>query len=57
MLTLENFEEASEIVKKSNPGDKADQKQLFFRANRKQSFSEAGEHAEDRRLQSAGSLL
>ena len=42
MLTLENFEEASEIV------NKADQKQLFFRAHRKQSFSEAGEHAEDR---------
>ena len=29
MLTLESFEQASEIVKQVNTGNKADQEQLF----------------------------
>ena len=34
-LTLEKFEEASEIVKRGHSGDKADLQRIFFRTDRK----------------------
>lgn len=50
MLTLESFEQAAEISKTGNSGDKTDQKQLFFRSHGKQSISEARKHAAYRSL-------
>ena len=58
MLTLEKFEEASEIVKKVTSGDKADHTvSISVRSDRKQSLSETGKYAAYRCLQSTWRLL
>ena len=57
MLTLEKFEEASEIVKKVTPGYQAGVQRLFQCTDRKQSLFKARKHAVDRRLQIKRCLL
>ena len=57
MLTLEKFEEASEIVKKVTLETKLMYSEYLSRQTGSKGLFEAGEHAVHRRLQGAGRLL
>ena len=57
MLTLEKFEEASEIVKKVTLETKLVYSEYSQPPDRKQGLFEAGEHAVHRRLQGTRRLL
>ena len=57
MLTLEKFEQASEIVKDVTLPTKLVYSEYLSQQSGGRDLSEAGEYAEDRRVQSAGRLL
>ena len=57
MLTLEKFEEASEIVKNVTLETKLMYSEYLQPPDRSKGLFEAGEHAVHRRLQGAGRLL
>ena len=57
MLTLESFEEASEIVKKVTQETKLIKSSYFSASHRKQSISETRKHAAYRCIQSTWGIL
>ncbi len=57
MLTLERFEEASDIVRKVTQETKLVYSEFLQYTDRKQGLFQAGKHAVDRSLQSKRCLL
>ncbi len=57
MLTLEKFEQASEIVKKVTNPYKAGLQRIFKQPDRRKSLPEAGEYAVYRSIQGARRIL